>query len=188
MRRRLLNLLATLSLLVCVAVCVLWVRSHSVFDEAYWIRPVRIPPWPRYDVWRAASGRGRISFTYYRSSGMRDFSTPSLWAAGDEWGLHLASYPAPDVAHDRTREWWHGAGFSYQRIYDPYKFDDYRRLTIPHWLLGVLPATGLARATARRLRRRVQVNRGLCPRCGYDLRATPGRCPECGTTAPSTAA
>jgi hypothetical protein len=54
-----------------------------------------------------------------------------------------------------------------------------------HWLLLVLfalaPAARLGAVARRRSRRRKP---GLCPACGYDLRATPGRCPECGTQAP----
>ena len=56
--------------------------------------------------------------------------------------------------------------------------DDYL-VAIPLWLLalafGVLPAAAAFHSRKRRLS-----NGGLCPACGYDLRATPDRCPECG--------
>jgi hypothetical protein len=60
----------------------------------------------------------------------------------------------------------------------------YWRLSIPHWMLALATGsfslvTGAAQVILRVRARRRERN-GLCPNCGYDLRATPGRCPECG--------
>lgn len=60
-------------------------------------------------------------------------------------------------------------------------YSEYRAVVLPYWLVAiasaVLPLTVLL-ASARRRRRKYE---GLCPACGYDLRASPDRCPECGT-------
>jgi hypothetical protein len=56
-------------------------------------------------------------------------------------------------------------------------FVDYRASAVPHWLLLGLGVLAWACIAGRGRR---STARGLCPGCGYDLRATRDRCPECG--------
>jgi hypothetical protein len=55
-------------------------------------------------------------------------------------------------------------------------------VAIPQWLVVALLGIWPARRLIAALRWRSRLRGGHCPRCGYDIRATPDRCPECGTS------
>ena len=157
MKRRLFNLVTALSLLVCVAVVALWVRSYFVRDMLY------VPFGGRTAVIQSASGQ---LFTI-------------VMRLSDEarWSRYPESTPSvPSRAGALLRVSWDvRAGL-------PSNY-----LIAPHWLaaaLATLPA-GVGAFLRRRSRRHMRT--GACPSCGYDLRATPSRCPECGTEAKAQA-
>jgi len=126
--RRLLNFLTALSLLVCLAVCMLWVRSRSRTDEF---------------AWHSQSGNDPASAT--------------------KWYL---------MSHEK----------GWIEFYRAWPRD--LKVTAGHAIVAgaaaVLPAARLAALAVGTVLTRRRVKGGLCPACGYDLRATPGRCPECG--------
>lgn len=61
----------------------------------------------------------------------------------------------------------------------------YVNIQLPFSMLAAiaafLPAIWTIAVASRRQQRRRLQRSGLCPRCGYDLRASLNRCPECGT-------
>jgi hypothetical protein len=79
---------------------------------------------------------------------------------------------------------WEWRGFAWHQKRNRRRDTLHAEGFVPFWSVAAAAALLPLGWTTLRLRSRVHRRRlmepGLCPACGYDLRATPGRCPECG--------
>ena len=169
MRRRLLNLLTALSLLLCVAVVALWVRSGPMMRLDSVGRG-----WESCDFSAISAGRRLCVMVGYWKG--RSQTYPWEWRSeGQTRGFEPAYPPARTLLGLgwRTRYW--------PRRDPPLVTMTNIAVVIPYWqiaLIGAALPTGRMVSWARRRR----YAPGRCPACGYDLRATPDRCPECGAS------
>jgi hypothetical protein len=185
MIRPLINLAAAAALLLTIATCILWSRSYRSSEKITWMR----------DRGQSSlrSAQGHVVFHLYQADRS---SRP-----GDLRGLQYTR----DAANPATMELlgvfflcsdasvrlvhWDRGGFAWTRRSSSNTL--IVTAVAPFWsvaLAAAAPPMGWATLRLRSRRRaRIRKNCGLCPTCGYDLRATPTRCPECGTI-PATAA
>ena len=127
MARILLNAVTVLSLILCMAAIVLWVRSCYREDHI-------------------ALSQGIGGYLFDSSDG----------------AVVVFKYDSIDPATGR----FYVSGLP--------------RFLVPYWSVALLTLLPSVAWIVTWFRRRRSPRAGLCPACGYDLRATPDRCPECG--------
>lgn len=115
----------------------------------------------------------RGGFSIQRATGLRTMSLRSSGSISDVATIHLSA--------ERAIAGIHIVRYENIKEGDPtpygYHVEIWFSLMVP--FLISLPLAGLW--ATRVARRKELAPRGLCRKCGYDLRATPQRCPECGT-------
>jgi hypothetical protein len=183
------NGVTAMSLALCLAAAGLWLRGRSYEDTLVcWDGDGEL-------AWSAQEGLLclTLSNVYGPQRGHVLMSDPTPARRGELFRPVLGERPdfinrlGFASRHESYRGGHVGLTFRLQGrgliVPDPYVC---RMYVVPFWAvcgtLAILPVgRGLAAPLWRFARSRRRRQRGLCARCGYDLRATPDRCPECGT-------
>lgn len=154
MRRKILNLAAVVSLVLCLGFSGIRLRSLG-----------------RDDTWEYLARDGRLVMLISKR-GRLDVLHIRRWN-GDKPGLSYRESSAFALGGTDYSQRFLGFGAGVQS-------NGGRFVNIPYWSLTALTVI-LPAVAARRIARRFHSRAGVCAVCGYDLRATPDRCPECGT-------
>jgi hypothetical protein len=179
-KRRLFNLLSGMSLLLCVVMMALLLRSYSVDEAVYWSNSTALKPLLLGHFYSLNFEHGRFSFFYsnLESNSPESQATPCKFG----YSQHLHSLEVIPSGSLPPQYGWSHLGCGYLGMSDmgvSYSLK-LRFLFLPAWLIAsafaVAPLLWISH-----WRRRLRFATGLCPHCGYDFRATPDRCPECGT-------
>jgi hypothetical protein len=170
------RLLVIIVLLLCVALTggfgYLWVRSYWRSDFIQLLVQYDGEPMTFY----ISTGRGGLGFGAAHVQTLQ-YSDPGFSRhAGPVGGYARGGWPAQSQ--------WDRLGFSSQSFSTMRGPGFWIGGTAPGWFCTLAPALPIAAfALHWLLRVRRRRKRGLCLRCGYDLRASAGVCPECGRVA-----
>jgi len=188
-RRWLFNALATLSLLICLATTTLWARSYWINDAIGRLRCFPVDGHP-------VDGNWMPNLPKYYGEDARPIAIMQLMFVSTLRGecratrhcggvALLPQMPGWDWIHEpikngNARYQTNRFGFKLAVVNsgDQESFETIFPIWLPATLTAILPALWIFNPRRRQTRR---IRKGLCPSCGYDLRATPDRCPECGT-------
>jgi hypothetical protein len=180
MKRHLFNTLSALSLVLCLGFVGLWIRSCCVWDSlSYCTIKEQGPPivTANYTI---ASERGAIDCELWqvKQHPMETLADFASWPLGQVKRHTSTPREVPPFR-------WFRFAHARPNNLGPKKTLDIYQVRIPSWfpcLLTAIPPALWLRRTHRKYKR---AKSGLCPTCGYDLRASQDRCPECGSPIPT---
>jgi hypothetical protein len=205
--RILLNVISALSLLLCVASAVAWVRSYRatidtvILDRAspapgVLINSQHASLWSRgtlrfsmasttdtsdraeiLDRIQAARRQPPVEYKFVQNP--VDWFESAIVKGRQRFGPLTTGRIRSDTFYDAKGMRATPQAAIHHRAYVKEEFDV--RLWLVVLLFAATPSVRAVRFVQRVLRRRGRRRAGLCPTCGYDCRATPDRCPECGT-------
>jgi len=174
-------------------VSVVSVRKTEDLDRIQSMFPNLVP----LKFFRIASGHGLVEISLLRDQAHLEvggrfrpgWKLSKLGPRHSSWGfvglprqqlmgfgvINQKPLPYLPMTEKITEENW-----GYSQVYLTVMTGSFRAVWLPYWFL-ILPFAPLpAMRLYQRIRTRRRTARGLCVKCGYDLRGAGATCPECG--------